>query len=418
LNWPDPPGAGPLGDGRYASAVERPDTPEALAEAIARRVGEGFAIYPQGGATALDYGGVPGKPGVIVDTRALDRVIDYPAADMTITVEAGLTLAALQRVLSEYRQRLPLDAPQPDRATLGGIFATNASGPRRFGAGRPRDLIIGASFAAADGSLLKGGGRVVKNVAGYDFPRLLTGSLGTLGVIAQMTLKVRPTPEASALIWVPFHQAEPAARALERLNTSGTRPIALELLNGPGARRAGESLGLPEEWFQEWNLVVGFEDNAASVSWQVDRLMMELGRTDVIILEGEKADPLWSGLADFPAIEAGTVAIQANVKPSTVVPLLDGLDPSHWAVSTHAGSGIVQGHWIGEPDLETLIAEIGRLRAEAARDGGSVILPRCTAEWKGRLKVWGEPRGDWALAAKVKAALDPAGVMNPGGLSV
>src|SRR6185312_5868323 len=124
----------------------------------------------------------------------------YPAADMTITVEAGITLAALGAVLAEQHQRLQIDAPDPDRATLGGVFATNTRGPRSFGLGRPRDQIIGVAFVTSDGELVKGGGRVVKNVAGYDFPRLLTGSLGTLGIIAQMTLKVRPMPEASELV--------------------------------------------------------------------------------------------------------------------------------------------------------------------------------------------------------------------------
>ena len=172
-------------------------------------------------------------------------MIDYPAADMTITVEAGMTLAALRAVLAEKGQRLLVDAPQPDRATLGGIFATNTSGPRRFGAGRPRDQIIGVSFVTSDGALVKGGGRVVKNVAGYDFPKLLTGSIGTLGIITQMTLKVRPIPEASALVWVPMPDVEALGPTLDRLNTSATRPIALELLNPTGARLVGEALGLP-----------------------------------------------------------------------------------------------------------------------------------------------------------------------------
>src|SRR5438270_486132 len=150
---------------------------------------------------------------------------------MTVTVEAGVTISALQAVLATEGQRLLIDAPAPDCATIGGVLATNTSGPRRFGAGRPRDQIIGVSFVTSDGALVKGGGRVVKNVAGYDFPRLLTGSLGTLGAICQLTLKVRPIPEASALVWVPFTTAESLAPAIEKLNTSGTRPTALDLLN-------------------------------------------------------------------------------------------------------------------------------------------------------------------------------------------
>ena len=164
--------------------------------------------------------------------RAISRLIDYPFADMTITVEAGMTLSALRAILAEQHQRVLVDAPDPERATLGGIYATNTSGPRRFAAGRPRDQIIGVSFVTSEGVVVKGGGRVVKNVAGYDFPKLLTGSMGTLGIITQLTLKVRPIPEASALVWVPFWNPKSLADTLDQLNTSGTRPVALEFLNG------------------------------------------------------------------------------------------------------------------------------------------------------------------------------------------
>ncbi len=229
--WPDSPLGGRLGDGRNAHATDRPETIDALRQVVTDRVAEGLAIYPQGGGTALDYGGTPRAPGVAVDTRALNRVIEYPAADMTITVEAGITLSALRAVLATENQRLLIDAPEPDRATIGGIFATNSCGPRRFGLGRPRDQIIGVSFVTADGAFVKGGGRVVKNVAGYDFPRLLTGSMGTLGVLSVLTLKVRPLPEASDLVWIPLANPDTIAAALERLNSSATRPVAVELLN-------------------------------------------------------------------------------------------------------------------------------------------------------------------------------------------
>jgi glycolate oxidase FAD binding subunit len=263
LNWPDSPAGGTLGDGRFATLTERPESLDALRGAVVAHVAQGFALYPQGGGTALDYGGIPRAPGVAIDTRGLNRVIDYPHADMTITVEAGITLQALRAVLAEKQQRLLVDAPQAEHATLGGVYATNTSGPRRYGAGRPRDQIIGVSFVNADGAVVKGGGRVVKNVAGYDFPKLLTGSLGTLGIITQMTLKVRPVPEASALVWAVYAQPDELAGVLDRLNTSATRPIALELLNPSGARLAGEAIGLP---VGGWVLAVGFEDNAAAVA--------------------------------------------------------------------------------------------------------------------------------------------------------
>jgi glycolate oxidase FAD binding subunit len=411
LSWPESPHGGRLGDGRFAEATDRPESIDALREAVVARVAQGHAIYPQGGGTSLDYGGVPRAPGVAIDTRSLSRVIDYPAADMTITVEAGITLSALRATLAEQRQRLLIDAPHPDQATLGGIYATNTSGPRRFGAGRPRDQILGVSFVTLEGAVVKGGGRVVKNVAGYDFPRLLTGSMGTLGILVQMTLKVRPIPEASSLVWAPYPDAGDLGSVLDRLNTSATRPMAVEVLNPAAARSVGGPMGLPSDG---WALVVGFEDNAVSVAWQVDRLLAELGRPDVAVCREDQVGTLWSALTEFQAAEVGPVTIVANLRPSSVVAFVSGLDPSSWSVQSHAGNGIVRGHALGTPSLDDLAPEIDRLRASAVRDGGNLTLSRCPTEWKDRLRVWGEPRADWALAERVKRALDPRGVMNPG----
>ena len=255
---------------------------------------------------------------------------------MTITVQAGMTLSALRAILAAEHQRLLVDAPDTDRATLGGIYATNTSGSRRFGSGRPRDQIIGVSFVTSDGAVVKGGGRVVKNVAGYDFPKLLTGSMGTLGVIAQLTLKVRPIPEASAIAWVPLTGPVAAAGLLDRLNTSATRPIALDLLNAPAARAVGRSLGLSGEYPV---LAVGFEDNADSVRWQLDRLKEEVGRADLIVVEGEKTAPLWDALNGFQATAPGPLSFVANLRPSTVAAFVEGLDPGRWSVQRTPGTG-------------------------------------------------------------------------------
>jgi glycolate oxidase FAD binding subunit len=416
-SWPDSAAGGSLGDGRHAAATERPESVEALCQAVAAHVAQGRAIYPQGGKTALDYGGIPRAPGVAVDTSALAQVIDYPAADMTITVQAGITMAVLRTVLAGQHQRLLVDAPQADRATLGGVYATNTSGPRRYGAGRPRDQIIGVSFVSATGAVVKGGGRVVKNVAGYDFPKLLTGSMGTLGIIIQLTLKVRPISEHSAICWIRFPALAAAEleAVLERLNTSQTRPIALELLNPTGAQLTGAGLGLPVDG---WVLAAGFEDNAGAVAWQVDRLGDELGRAvpgaEFVVCEGAAAEPLWSALTEFPAVAPGELSITANVRPSSVAGFVHDLDAARWAVQAHAGNGIVRAHALGALERDAVGRALDRLRARAVEDGGNLILPRCPTEWKAALRVWGEPRPDWALAQRVKAALDPSDVMNPG----
>lgn len=411
MNWPDSATAGPLGDGRFAHAVDRPENVDALRQIVRDRIATGHALYPQGGKTALDYGGTPRTPGVAIDTCSLERVIDYPAADMTITAEAGITIGTIQARLAEQNQRLNLDAPHPDRATIGGLFATNTTGPRTFGAGRPRDQVIGVSFVTADGAVVKGGGRVVKNVAGYDFPRLLTGSLGTLGILTQLTLKVRPIPEASALVWASYSGAEELGRTLDLLNLSGTRPTAIEVFNPSAARLVGEPLGISTS---EWALVIGFEDNATNVAWQLDRLTKELNRPTLEVREGSESAPVWTALTQFQAAEFGAVTFVANLRPSAVAAFLGGLDESRWSAQAHAGNGIVHAHLREALDLETTAPEIERLRSQAVQGGGNMILSRCPADLKERLRVWGEPRPDWALAERIKHAFDPRGVMNPG----
>lgn len=415
MHWPDSLDAAPLGDGRLASAVDRPSTVEELRDLVARRAFEGLAIYPQGGKTSLNHGGIPGRPGVALDLTGLDQVIDYPAADMTITVQAGITLAKLQEVLATEGQFLPLDAPHPGRATLGGIYATNTCGPRRFGWGRPRDMIIGVSFVTGDGKEVKGGGRVVKNVAGYDFPKLITGSMGTLGPITQMTLKVRPKPEASVLAWASLPEGCDLHGLLKSLNTSLTRPTAIAALNRGGQ----DCTGKPAVPGSAGLLVLGFEDNAASVAWQVQTIKQEIPSLDWSAAEGDAAASLWSNLASFPECDAvNGITIEAHLprsQGSRFASEIDSLIPSDTLL--HAGSGVIVAHLHPERNGMTqtdLLAKIDQLRHRATDLGGGLILLRCPTELKERLKVWGEPRADWSIMQKIKAALDPAGVMNPG----
>lgn len=393
-------------------ACDRPASLDALCELVKRRADAGQPLYPEGGGTARDYGRTPRRPGVKVDVRSLDRVVDYPAADMTITVEAGLTIAGLQSILAAEGQRLPLDTPFPDQATLGGVWATASSGPRRFGWGRARDLIIGVRFVTADGVAIKGGGRVVKNVAGYDFPRLLTGSLGTLGIIAEMTLKVRPIPEAFALVLVSCPTLESAGALLESLNTSSTRPVIQELLNRSASR-------VLEEWVRldqgEWVVVLGYEDNAKSVAWQTEAIAREIDGRPCEILTGQAGQDACKALVDHVAgLTHGPVSLTANVPASAVVELLDRAAAGDWAVQAHAGNGIVHMHLLDPSPKTPPTQAVAALREFATRRGGNLIVPRCPAPWEERLLPWGAPRGDWPLMRRIQAALDPQGLMNPG----
>ena len=187
---------------------------------------QGQAVYAVGGGTSLNYGLAPAQQGHALSMNLLCGVCDYQPNDMTITVEAGITLAGLNKCLAEHRQWLPLDPPEASKATLGGIVATNASGPRRFAHGTVGDYLLGFRAVDGRGELFSGGGRVVKNAAGYNLPRLMTGSLGRLGVMTQLTFMVRPLPTHSALVicdipdfparsvcWPPSAAAPPGRRS-------------------------------------------------------------------------------------------------------------------------------------------------------------------------------------------------------------
>jgi len=431
-----------LGDGLRAFHCERPHDLDALKEAARRCAEAETPIFPRGGATALDYGNPPARSGAAFDLTRLHRVIDYPAADLTITVEAGLTLHALARVLAAENQWLPLDVPEADRATVGGLYATNFYGPRRYGWGRPRDAIIGVGFVNTRGQLIQGGGRVVKNVAGYDFPKLMTGAVGTLGILAQITLKLRPRPESNALVWVILPNAATAERRLTELNLSQARPTAIELLNAPAARQIALLLDLPapaQDDPQALALVVGVEDNADSVTWQLDRLVDELSRTDsesatnqrpdVAALRDDRAGPLWSILTELtaaplapaaglnegaPLPETPAVSLAANLVPSQVAELVSRFDPRRWMVQAHAGDGLVRAHLITPEPLEVVQHDVEQARRFAVAAKGNLILPRCPTAWKPTLNVWGAPRPDWAIARQIKQALDPHHLLNPG----
>lgn len=404
-------------DGFGPLPVVRPASIAELGDEVRRRAAAGQAVYPVGGSTQLGVGLPPSKDGVAVDITGLNAVIDYPARDMTITVQAGIRIADLQRLLAAEGQRLPIDVPAADRATLGGTIAANASGPRRLGAGTMRDYVIGISAVNDDGHETKAGGRVVKNVAGYDFCKLHTGAMGTLGVITQATLKVRPVPESQALLTFGCgnHTLE---GLLDRLHGTRTRPMCVDLLNARAADRlrAAARVALPQ---QPWVLVVGFEDSEPAVNWQVQQLIKEVtdaGVHGVEALAGTPAAPLWQALAEGGHAATGVLSVKANLLPGRLAAwcLLADTPPGALELHAHAASGIVRGTATAALTLETARTMVERLATEAAAAAGNLTLPRCPTAWKRVLPVWGRPRDDGWLMRRVKDELDPRQVFNPG----
>lgn len=352
-------------------AVERPSSVAALCDLVKRTRAAKHGLYPVGGRTTLDVGLPPIKPGVACDTTALASVIDYPARDMTITAQAGITVAALQAELAKEGQWLPIDVASPEKATLGGAVATNACGPRRYGYGTLRDYVIGISFVTDDGVEVKAGGRVVKNVAGYDLMKLQIGALGTLGVVTQLTLKVKPKPEAGAAVAVSCDSASLGA-VLDALAASRTRPIAVELLR-------------PND--TEWAVTVGYEEKAAAVKWQVSALADELKSLPARITELPDASFIESNTALQLRAESRFIG-KLSVPPSKVAETVTKL-PAHVTIHAHALTGVI---WV-HADAPVEGAEARRGRAERK-----------------------QPPQGWELMRHVKMTLDPDNVFNPGRL--
>lgn len=363
-------GFGPLPVPRPASVAE-------LGRLVADTRARKQAVYPVGGRTMLDLGLAPRAPGVAVDTTGLKQVIDYPARDMTITVQAGVTMDELAKELAKENQWLPIDVPLPKRATLGGAIATNASGPHRWGYGTLRDYIIGISFVTDDGVEVKGGGRVVKNVAGYDFMKLQTGALGTLGVITQVTLKVKPRPEATAALAFGCSSTD-LTGVLDVLHKSNSRPVAVELLNAAAWRE----LGLPAVR-GEWVVAVGFEEKKATVAWQRETFLAELKRDVTEVRD------VWQLATDLQVRPESAAIGKASVLPSRTAEVAIAAGRDGALVHAQPLNGIVWQH------AETLAAEFTPRR-------GAVRAANAGLEWE--------------LMKHVKRTLDPDNVFNPGRL--
>lgn len=405
-----------MGDSPFSWFFRSQSTAE-VRDIVRQAVARDHAVYPVGGGTMLGLGQTGTRPGVIVDLRGLDRIVDYPARDMTITVGAGITFAKLADVLRAENQRLPVDVPRADEATLGGAIAANASGPRRYGFGTLRDYVIGIRVVNDEGQEVKAGGRVVKNVAGYDLCKLYIGSLGTLGIITQVTLKLRPQPEEQALVALRCH-AESLETLLESLHTSRTRPVCLEVLNAKAAQwvEGQANVRLPGT---PWVVLVGFEGNREAVGWQVEQLQSEtalFGPTEACV--GTSSGPLWTSLIELPGLSAEW-SFKANLLPRAVASFCRRAEKLSDTVllQAHAGNGIVTGHFEGGQSIGQAQGLLQSLQQEARAAAGNVIVLRCPAAWSPRLPVWGLARGDAWLMRAVKQKLDPHDLFNPGRFS-
>jgi glycolate oxidase FAD binding subunit len=336
---------------------------------------------------------------LILSTLRLDEVLEHASGDMTATVQAGCRIARLQEVLAQHGQRLAIDPLWPARATVGGILATNDSGPLRVRFGSLRDLVIGVTVALADGTLARSGGKVVKNVAGYDLPKLLTGSFGTLGVIVEATFRLHPLPKHSQTVSFAF----PGFDEMNRF----TLAVLDSTLVSTGVQVRAQRNARPI-------VDTRFEGVPAAIEAAVGRLAS-------LAPNAEQLDPS----ADVWGLREGlwdqshhSIVCKFSVLPSALASFcksLDRITSTHdlgWEIIAQAiGVGLLK---LKGARPDAYIKPLHELRQDLAPGGGSLVVLDCPSEIKPRVDAWGDAGDALPLMRRVKQQLDPAGILNPG----
>ena len=347
-----------------ATLVEPADEQETAA--ILRKADEtGQAVIPTGGGTKLDWGNPPRKADILLSMRRQNRVIEHAWADLTVTVEAGCTIAELERTLAQHGQRLAIDPLWPERATVGGILSTNDSGALRLGFGALRDLIIGITLVLADGTIAKSGGKVVKNVAGYDLPKLATGGMGTLGVITRAVFRLHPLPRNSRTLGIAVPSAGDMQRVILAILAAQLAPAAVQARPG--------SVDV---------LLEGTLDGIAAQESAIARF----GETR------EVSDSVWKAREELWGKDP---IVKFTTLPSRIA-----------ATSASFSRFVIQATGIGFAPFE---GDVTQLRSAMERDGGSLVTFGST-----KLDAWGSPGDVLPLMRAVKQQFDPKGTLNPG----
>jgi glycolate oxidase FAD binding subunit len=365
--------------------VIRPETVQEVADLLRAATADGLSAVPVGGRSKLTWASPPESCDLLVDLTGLDQVVEHVAGDLTVVAQAGVRLADLQAQVGRAHQMLALDPPE-ENATLGGIVSANASGPRRLRYGTSRDLLIGISVVLADGTIAHAGGKVVKNVAGYDLAKLYTGAHGTLGMVVSTTWRLHPTPPARRVVTVALDDAAAAGPLSAALGRSPLTPAAVELI-GTAHGRA--------------RLIVLFESIAESVDDQA--------RSAVALLRGgEESDQLPGDFGRRPgSIE--DVLLRLAFVPAALPAVLAALPPKT-QVAAHARSGV---SYAAVPAAEAVDA-LPSLRATIAEYDGSAVLLHAPPGVRDRLDHWGPVGDSLGLMQRVKRRFDPERRLSPG----
>ncbi len=420
-------------------AVVFPSSAEEVAAVLQFAGANGLTVFPRGGGTQLGLGNVPERVDIVLSLELLKQIVAHEPADMTVTVEAGLPLVELQAALRRSGQFLPVDPPIGPEATIGGILATRAFGPHRFSFRTIADSLLGVTVVTADGRVTKAGGRVVKNVSGYELGRLYSGSMGTLAVIVEATFKVQPLARTRQAFLATCRDAKAAQKEVRRLLASGVQPAFLELVGpvafgdaqvGAPAKPVAKLLQHLEPLGSDVSFVlaVGFVGTPEDVAWQLETAERTLKTTHNGHSAPKTVRAGWESV--YPHVidvhkgdpDAGSLTCRVHTPDTELYAFLEGLAQSgsegeSLRFAAHVGSGIVRFHWkpTAQSDgVEGAVQRISAWREQARAVGGRLIVERAPNLVKSRVDVWGPPGDDFFLHQAVKERMDPKRVLSPG----
>ncbi|MCL1467885.1 FAD-binding oxidoreductase [Argonema galeatum A003/A1] len=396
-----------VSSGTTSTCIVYPNTQEELAQVIACAYQQRWRVLPCGSGSKLSWGGVAKGVDVVISTSRLNRVIEHAVGDLTITVEAGAKLSDIQAILAKAGQFIALDPSYPETATIGGIVATADAGSLRQRYGGVRDMLLGISFVRADGQIAKAGGRVVKNVAGYDLMKLFAGSFGTLGIISQATFRVYPLPEASQTV-VLIGTGDAIAQATKTLLASALTPTAVDLRSTQVVTNLGLGKGM--------GLITRFQSMTESVKQQSTRLL-EVGQTlglQCSSYTGNDEAELWQKLAEqmWASGQEPEIICKIGMLPTAAVAtltLLDNISQQQGIGLIHAGSGLGLLRFNPENALDC----VTKMRSHCQSHSGFLTVLEAPISFKQQLDVWGYSGNALDLMRQIKQQFDPENILSP-----
>ena len=359
----------------------------------------GLRVMPRGGGTKMEWGNPASGAELIFSMRRMNRVLEHAHGDMTATVEAGCSFQQLQDTLSEHGQRVALDPLWPHKATVGGILAVNDSGPLRARFGSLRDLIIGITLVLPDGTVAQSGGKVVKNVAGYDLPKLATGALGTLGIITQAIFRLHPMPRESRTLTFSAQDIGAATQFMLTIQASQLVPTGVQI-------RTGHSTSC--------EIDVRFEGTCSGCDCQTEQLLrMSSGMTRI-----DSPGDVWKLRETFWDRTSLVTVCKFTMLPTDLQSFVERLaaqaaqEQAPWRLAAQAvGLGLLQ---LETPQADSSAHLLQDLRTSLESRGGSLSILRCPPVVKSKMDVWGSAGNALPLMRSIKAQFDPARVLNPG----